>query len=294
MTYRPVRSPIALIAAFTLIFSGLCVSQTSDGGAVLHDGAVVKLRVPKTLTSAEARPGDKVALEAADNVFVGNQLVIAKGAAANATITTVVPRKGRGHDGRLILHLDYVTLADGETVSLRGAGAANDPASQGFVEAQNSVNSADSPAGQYLHGKDAAFVAGTQITTYISGDMPLDLSRFAGPTTGGPSPPQMTRLELTSSPSAAEVDVDGQFISNTPASIGLAAGPHIVLVRMAGYQTWKRSVNASGGLMNFTANLNSDGSGSASNCFSGVDCAESVGDAARVYKNKKDDTAAQR
>ncbi len=288
--------PFAIISSFlVLLFSVASHGQSSSPeDLTLRDGVVVKLKITKTFTSADARPGDKIELEADDNVFVGQRLVIAKGSSASATVTAVVPRKGRGHDGRLIMHLDFVTLADGETVSLRGAGTGHDPASQGFVEAQNSVSSADSAAGQYLHGKDAAFVQGTQITSYISGDMPLDQSRFALPTAGGPSPPQMTRLEVTSSPSSAEVDVDGQFISNTPASIGLSAGPHIVLVRMTGYTPWKRSVNASGGVMNFTANLNSDGSGSASNCFSGLDCAQSVGDAARSYKAQKDDAAAQR
>lgn len=266
--------------------------------ATLHDGAAIKLRMTKTFSSADARPGDKLSLEVLEDVLIENRLVIAKGGTASATVTTAEPRKGRGRDGKLVIHFDYVTLNDGETVSLRtsnDASGAVQATTLALMAAPNSVSTHESPMMQYMHGKDVAFLQGTEITAYINGDTPLSLARFHVPGPDIATTQELTRLVMNSWPNAAEVDIDGRFISDTPAAIDLAPGPHTISVRMAGYQNWQRTLQASGGTVNLTARLIDDGvNGSViSNCWGGGNCSDSVGSAARDYKERREEQAGQ-
>ena len=54
-------------------------------------------------------------------------------------------------------------------------------------------------------------------------------------------------LTLKSTPDAADVSVDGNFMGNTPASLKLAAGKHTVKVSHAGYKDWSRETTVSAG-----------------------------------------------
>jgi len=52
-------------------------------------------------------------------------------------------------------------------------------------------------------------------------------------------------VTLKSTPDAADVSVDGNFMGNTPASLKLAAGKHTVKVSHAGYKDWSREITVS-------------------------------------------------
>src|SRR6185437_13968896 len=54
-------------------------------------------------------------------------------------------------------------------------------------------------------------------------------------------------LTLKSTPDAADVSVDGNFMGNTPASLKLAAGKHTVTVSHVGYNDWSREITVSAG-----------------------------------------------
>ena len=127
---------------------------------------------------------------------------------------------------------------------------------------------------QYLHGKNRAFTKDTEFPVFVSGDAPLALSRFKSPIDAQADARQaLTRLELSSFPNNAEVDVDGKFISVTPATIGLAPGAHMIAVRSAGFQTWRQSLDASGGTVTKQVRLQQGGSqreALLSNCWGGT------------------------
>jgi hypothetical protein len=64
-----------------------------------------------------------------------------------------------------------------------------------------------------------------------------------------------TKVSVVSTPAAADIEVDGGFVGNTPSTIELAAGDHTVTVSKTGYRAWERKLKASGGNVNLNVEL---------------------------------------
>ena len=63
-------------------------------------------------------------------------------------------------------------------------------------------------------------------------------------------------VNISSSPSGADVSVDGEFVGNSPAALKLAPGKHTLSVKMAGYKDWSREITVySGSEVQLAANL---------------------------------------
>jgi hypothetical protein len=60
-------------------------------------------------------------------------------------------------------------------------------------------------------------------------------------------------IEVTSVPSGADVELDGNIAGSTPCILGVGAGIHTVSVKKNGYKTWKRKMIVTGGKMNIAA-----------------------------------------
>jgi hypothetical protein len=53
-----------------------------------------------------------------------------------------------------------------------------------------------------------------------------------------------------------EITLDGKYVGNTPATIGVGTGTHIVVLSMPGFAQWKRELMVtSGSEVNVTASL---------------------------------------
>ncbi|HWX52978.1 MAG TPA: PEGA domain-containing protein [Verrucomicrobiae bacterium] len=79
----------------------------------------------------------------------------------------------------------------------------------------------------------------------------------------GPSAPavasRVARLSISSTPEGADIEVDGNFVGNTPSAIEVAPGDHTVSVKKSGYKTWERKLKATGGGVNLRAELEKEG-----------------------------------
>lgn len=91
----------------------------------------------------------------------------------------------------------------------------------------------------------------TEITGYTITTMQLEPARFKTI----PAPPAMTRLQITSHPSGAEVSVDGNFVGRTPAQIEIAQGVHTITLSKAGCRTWERTLAVSAATVTVAAML---------------------------------------
>ena len=58
---------------------------------ILPEGTAVRMRINRTVSSADANQGDNVDFETLDDVKLGDAVVIPKGSTAMATITEAVP-----------------------------------------------------------------------------------------------------------------------------------------------------------------------------------------------------------
>jgi hypothetical protein len=64
-----------------------------------------------------------------------------------------------------------------------------------------------------------------------------------------------TKLQVTSSPDGADIEVDGKFVGHTPSALHLEPGEYTVAVTKNGYTSWERKVTVNGGSVNLVAEL---------------------------------------
>jgi hypothetical protein len=63
------------------------------------------------------------------------------------------------------------------------------------------------------------------------------------------------QLQITSTPDAADIEIDGSFVGNTPSTVGVAAGQHQISVKKSGFKPWERKIAVSSGQVNVNAVL---------------------------------------
>jgi hypothetical protein len=136
----------------------------------------------------------------------------------------------------------------------------------------------------FVHGKDITIPKGTELTAYTNGDIKLDPAKFGGvqgaptapttPTAALPTaepskladvdpgkstnqPPNdfpkaveheaKPQLTITSQPNGAEIEINGEFIGNTPTTVVVKDGKMIVKVKKSGFQPWERTLTMNPG-----------------------------------------------
>ena len=231
---------------------------TSKKGFVLEDETPVRLRLNRTISSADAHTGDTVDFETLDDITVNGTLVIPKGGLAFATVTEAQAKRRMARGGKLDINIDYVKLVSGDKAALRAVkdvkGGGHTGGMVGGMVATSIVFFPAAPFFLFMHGKDISIPKGTDITAYVSGDMRLDLTKFqpAAPiqdavasTSGGNA--GSAKLQLESDPSGADIAVDGSFVGNTPSDVQVSEGEHTVSVKKAGFKDWERKLRVSGG-----------------------------------------------
>jgi hypothetical protein len=64
------------------------------------------------------------------------------------------------------------------------------------------------------------------------------------------------RCNFSSTPSGADITIDGNYVGNTPSEISLSTGRHVVQIAMMGFDAWKRELTvAPDSAVNVTAVL---------------------------------------
>lgn len=245
------------------------ISPTSNK-FVLDDGTPIKLRLNRTLSSADAKTGDNIDFEVLEEVKVNDVLVIPKGSIAIGTVTDAEHKKRMARGGKLDIEIDYVKLADGEKATLRAVkemkGGGHTGAMTGGIVATAIVVWPAAPFFLFMHGKDTTIPKGTEITAYVNGVMPLVETKFAPVVAVGPGSAAATaadaqtasayaQVEVTSTPPGAEISVDGNFVGDTPSDLAVAAGLHTITISKQGFKSWDRKITVSSGKITLAAEL---------------------------------------
>src|SRR5712692_2618671 len=229
---------------------------TSAKGFVLEDTTPVRLRLNRTISSADSHVGDTVDFEVLQDISVNGTLVIPKGGLAFGTVTEAQAKRRMARGGKLDINIDYVKLVSSEKAALRAVkevkGGGHTGAMTGGIVATSIVFFPAAPFFLFMHGKDISIPKGTEITAYVSGDLKLDIAKFQ------PTPPAGAqaqtapvavsgKLQLESDPPGADIEVDGSFVGNTPSDVQVTEGDHTVTVKKAGFKDWERKLKVSGG-----------------------------------------------
>jgi hypothetical protein len=59
--------------------------------------------------------------------------------------------------------------------------------------------------------------------------------------------PLSGKLSVASSPDGADIEVDGNFVGNTPSDVQVTEGEHTVAVKKAGFSNWERKLKVTAG-----------------------------------------------
>jgi hypothetical protein len=62
-------------------------------------------------------------------------------------------------------------------------------------------------------------------------------------------------LSVSSNPPGADIEVDGDFIGNTPSMIQVGSGEHEIAIRKKGFQDWRKKIKVTGGNVSINADL---------------------------------------
>jgi hypothetical protein len=230
----------------------------------LEDGTPVRLRISQTVSSADAHVNDRVQFEVLDEVKVGGVTVIPQGGIALGTVTEAQHKRRMGRGGKLEIVMDSVRLADGEKAPLRATkeakGGSHTGAMTAGIVATGLIFFPAAPFFLFMHGKDITIPKGTEVPTFVDGNFRLDLAKFQQtaslPTSSSAaSPVADAAVTVTSTPSGADIDLDGEFIGNTPSTITVPAGAHTIIVTKEGYSSWTRKIKVIGGKIDVSAEL---------------------------------------
>jgi hypothetical protein len=64
------------------------------------------------------------------------------------------------------------------------------------------------------------------------------------------------KCNFSSTPPGAEITLDGRYVGNTPSTVGVSTGTHVVVLFMPGFAQWKRELTVSNeSVLNVTATL---------------------------------------
>jgi hypothetical protein len=236
---------------------------TSAKGFVLEEGTPVRMRINRTISSGDAHIGDTVDFEILDDVTLNGTLVIAKSSLAIATVTEAQAKRRMARGGKLDINIDYVKLVDSEKAPLRAVkdvkGGGHTGGMVGGMVITSLVFFPAAPFFLFMHGKDISIPKGTEVTAYINGDMKLDIAKFkpAAPDAGlrngtannsnSGVNPTSAKVQLDSDPLGADIEVDGNFVGNTPSEVQVSEGDHTITVKKSGFKDWERKLTVSAG-----------------------------------------------
>jgi len=153
---------------FTLFLLASILSATTlatqDAPKVtLPDGTQFTVVTTEEISSKTATEGDPLSFKVAEDVKVGDRVIVAKDTLVKATITQAKKAGMMGKGGSLGIRVDTTTTVDGQTLKLRSSKGKEGDDKTGTTVALVVLFG---PLGFLKHGKNATIKAGTPINVY--------------------------------------------------------------------------------------------------------------------------------
>ncbi len=181
---------LCAISLFGLSLSAVAPSIPAQAPARpfrLDDGTPVRLRLTRTISSAEAHVNEMVDFEVLEEVKVNDAVVIPKGSVALGEVTEAREKRRMGRGGKLQVEIESVRLTDGEKAPLRALRDVKGSGKKGKMTVGIVATGIGffpaAPLFLLMHGKEATVPKDTQFTAYIQGDIALEPARFGVKTT---------------------------------------------------------------------------------------------------------------
>ena len=241
-------------------------------------GQMVRLKLHNVLTTENVVKGDPIDFDVAEDVVVATHVVIQKGAPARGKVVAV---KGAGKrnakDASVTFQFGSVRSVDSQDIPLR---ARPDKPKKG--ESRGNEIEANDPLPGYAQrvigaekGKEYAAYVDVSATvsvpdtpvapppiTSVAPVLPPQATPPVGaqPTSAGglmpaaapitstpPAAEEPAVVDFNSNPPGADILIDGNFVGNTPSTMRVEAGRHLIQLRIGGYNPWTRTMRVEPG-----------------------------------------------
>ncbi len=243
---------LGCLISFTL---ASLMAQPATRTVKVPDATGLRLSLTESLSSATNEVDDPVRFEVTEDVKVSDTVVIAKGATAVGHVVEVEPKRRLGRAGKLNFTLDHVKAVDGSNLRLRASSTRKGDDKTGTVIVGTVMLS---PLFLIMRGKDVNIPKGTALAAYVDGDREISLpgtkSASAAkpaspppPAAPGPGAADPSTLVVKSDPDGADITVDGRFVGNTPSTIPLSPGEHVLEVEKSGFEAWHKNLSVTPG-----------------------------------------------
>jgi hypothetical protein len=168
---------------------------------VLNDGTPLRVRLNRTVSSADAKVGEPVDFDVVEDIFVNGAVVIQRGSRVLATVTEAQSKGMMGKSGKLDVSLDHARSVLGEKIALRAVKENDRGDSAGLGSIATSIVTA--PLLLFMKGKDVTLSKGTEVTAYVHGDIRLDEARVRAHSLNAAPTPAETAVSPTPAPAQA-------------------------------------------------------------------------------------------
>lgn len=142
---------------------------------LLRDSTAVSLKFISTVSSKTAHEGDPLEFALDEDMKVGDEVVVPKGAHAVAVVSVAKKAGMMGKPGDLSIQLQYL-VAGTNHVRLRGTKGRE---GEGKTGATVALTVLFGPIGLIKHGKNVEITAGTPLTAYVDQDIWLPEMKMA-------------------------------------------------------------------------------------------------------------------
>ncbi len=230
-----------------------------QSACTLHDGTPVKLRLTTQLDSRTAKEGDEIPFDVINDIVVGGVTVLRRGSPVTGVVIQAAAAKTMGRAGRLNFVINDITLRDGAKLPVRAFNKTSGENRTGeMIGMMIETPMVAAPFFLLMHGTNTSFPRGTEINAFVNGDLQLNLASFGGPlSTDSANDRSKFDLQLSSTPSGAQVQIDGAIVGVTPLNLSVTSGKHEIAITKSGYSAWTRTLDLNGNTNRLEAVLES-------------------------------------
>jgi acyl-coenzyme A thioesterase PaaI-like protein len=216
--------PEEVIAAMRKASNGSSAKATGNT-VKLADGEKIRLVLAEDLSSATANIGDRINFNVAEDLKVGDSVVIGKGASAVGSITEAKKKGMLGRGGKLNMQMEFVKAVDDQNVRIRATVSREGDDKTGKTVA---VFVLAGPFALLVKGKDIVVHAGAEYPAYVdeNKDIIASTNTDYNPA-GGQAPPVAAPAVATDSaaPPAAPASTDTPPSPPAPVTTDTAPSP---------------------------------------------------------------------
>ncbi len=169
------KTPIIFLSLFVGLVSFLPIASLSaeEKSLLLKEETPIEIVLNKSISSSNTAIGQPIEAEIAEDIIIGDRIVIAKGSPVKGSISAVERAKRIGKGGNISLQISSVRAIDEQKVSLRSGLGRNGSDKTGKTVAMTVIFGLP---GLLVKGREAGIVKGTKIKAFVDDDITIKSS----------------------------------------------------------------------------------------------------------------------